>query len=232
MIEILFTNLSHALNSMPVIALLAAFAWGILSILLSPCHLSSIPLIVGFINGQGDVSVSRAFKLSLLFSVGILITIALIGLITGLLGRMLGDIGRFGNYLVAIIFFLVGLYLLDLIPLNLFNAPNPANIKKRGLMAALLLGFIFGIALGPCTFAYMAPILAITLNTASTRFLFGVLLLVFYGIGHCSVIVFAGTFTETLQRYLNWNSESKGAVWLKKTCGFLVILGGVYLLFN
>lgn len=232
MIENIFTGLYQALNSTSIIALLAAFAWGILSILLSPCHLSSIPLIVGFINGQGNVTTKRAFKLSLFFSVGILITITLIGVITGLLGRMLGDIGRFGNYFVAVIFFIVGLYLLDVIPLNFFQAPDPSKVKKRGLLAAFTLGLVFGIALGPCTFAYMAPMLAITLSTAGTQLLFGILLLIFYGIGHCSVIVLAGTFTEMLQRYLNWSAESKGAVWLKKSCGFLVILGGVYLIFN
>jgi len=228
----LFNSLSQALNAAPGIALLAAFMWGILSILLSPCHLSSIPLIVGFINGQGRVTMRRAFQLSLLFAVGILITIGLIGVITGLLGRMLGDVGRFGNYFVAAIFFLVGLYLLDVISLNFFTAPDPTKVKKRGLRAAFILGLIFGVALGPCTFAYMAPILAIVLSTAGTRLLFGILLLVFYGLGHCSVMVLAGTFTEILQKYLNWSADSKGALWLKRICGVLVILGGIYLIFK
>jgi len=232
MIGSLFNNLSQALNASPVIALMAALIWGILSILLSPCHLSSIPLIIGFINGQGNVTTRRAFWLSLLFSTGILITIALIGVITGLLGRMLGDIGKFGNYFVAAILFLVGLYLLDVISLNFFSAPDPSKVKKRGLLAAFILGLIFGVALGPCTFAYMAPILAIVLSTAGTHLLFSILLLIFYGVGHCSVIVLAGTFTEALQHYLNWSAESKGAVWLKKICGVLVILGGVYLVFS
>ena len=232
MIGSLFNNLSQALNASLVIALMAALIWGILSILLSPCHLSSIPLIIGFINGQGNVTTRRAFWLSLLFSTGILITIALIGVITGLLGRMLGDIGKFGNYFVAAILFLVGLYLLDVISLNFFSVPDPSKVKKRGLLAAFILGLIFGVALGPCTFAYMAPILAIVLSTAGTHLLFSILLLIFYGVGHCSVIVLAGTFTEALQHYLNWSAESKGAVWLKKICGVLVILGGVYLVFS
>jgi len=232
MIESLFNSLSQALNVTPIIALMAALVWGILSILLSPCHLSSIPLIVGFINDQGRVTTRRAFQLSLLFAVGILLTIALIGVVTGLLGRMLGDIGRFGNYFIAVIFLLVGLYLLDIIPLNFIQTPDPTKVKKRGLSAAFILGLVFGVALGPCTFAYMAPMLAIALNTAGTHMLFGILLLLFYGAGHCMVIVFAGTFTEILQKYLNWNAESKGALWLKKICGLLVILGGIYLIFK
>ena len=230
--DILFSKLSIALQSSPIVALLAAFTWGILSILLSPCHLSSIPLIIGFINGQGKVTLARAFKLSLLFSVGVLITIAIIGIITGLLGRILGDIGAWGNYFVAGIFFLIGLYLLDIIHLNLFNAPNPSAIKKRGMIAAFLLGLFFGIALGPCSFTYMAPMLAITLNLANTKFIFGIILLMFYGIGHCTVITFAGTFTEILQKFLNWSAQSKTTIRIKKICGILIILAGIYMIFN
>ena len=100
----LFTWLTTALTQSPEIAIVAAFVWGILSVILSPCHIACIPLIVGFIDGQGNISTGRAFVLSLLFGLGILITIGLIGLITGLAGRMLGDIGGYGNYLVVIVF--------------------------------------------------------------------------------------------------------------------------------
>jgi cytochrome c-type biogenesis protein len=228
----LFTWLTEALNANPAIALSAAFLWGVLSIILSPCHLASIPLIVGFIDGQGKMTTKRAFYLSFLFSFGILLTIAVIGVVTGLMGRMLGDVGRWGNYFVAVIFFVVGLYLLDILPLPFLQKSAQPGIKKKGAFAAFVLGLLFGIALGPCTFAYMAPILAITFNIASTRFFYGVLLLLLYGIGHCSVIVFAGTFTEIIQHYLHWSEKSKGAVILKKICGALVILGGVYLVFS
>jgi len=61
MITAIFTWLSGAISGSAMIALTASFIWGILSILLSPCHLSAIPLIVGFINGQGKVSTKRAF---------------------------------------------------------------------------------------------------------------------------------------------------------------------------
>ncbi len=87
MMNAIFTTLSRAVEGTPLIALAAAFIWGILSVLLSPCHLSSIPLIVGFIDGQGRMTTRRAFGLSLLFSVGILITIGIIGAITGAAGR-------------------------------------------------------------------------------------------------------------------------------------------------
>jgi cytochrome c-type biogenesis protein len=227
----LFTSLGRAIEGAPAMALGAAFVWGVLSIILSPCHLASIPLIVGFIDEQGRISTKRAFWISTLFAVGILVTIAAIGVVTAGAGRMMGDVGRYGNYFVAIIFFAVGLHLLGVLPLP-FSGPGQVGMKRKGLLAALLLGLVFGIALGPCTFAYMAPMLAVTFRLASTSMVYSAALLLAYGLGHCSVIVLAGTSTELVQRYLNWTEESKGAMILKKVCGILVLLGGLYLIYT
>lgn len=231
MIGELFTALTHAIEGAPAIALAAAVGWGILSIVLSPCHLASLPLIVAFIDGQGRMSTRRAFAISLLFASGILVTIGLIGAITAAAGRMLGDIGGYGNYMVAVILFIGGLHLLDVIPMP-WSGPGHVGMKRKGLLAALVLGLVFGIALGPCTFAYMAPILGATFNLAATNVAYGVLLLLAYGIGHCSVIVVAGTSTELVQRFLNWNEASKGTALVKKVCGVLVLLGGVWMIYT
>ena len=227
----LFTFLTHSVEGSPAIAMTAAVLWGALSILLSPCHLASIPLIVGYINQQGKMSMRRAFTLSLLFSLGILITIGVIGTITAAAGRMMGDVGSWGNYGVAVIFFIVGLYLLGVINLPLPSAVQP-GIKSKGMLAAFVLGLVFGVALGPCTFAYMAPMLGVTFRLASTNLPYGILLLVLYGVGHCGVIVVAGTFTEAVQHYLDWNEKSRGSAILKKLCGLLVLLGGFYLIYT
>jgi len=111
-----------------------------------------------------------------------------------------------------------------------FKGASASGYKNKGLVASFVLGLVFGVALGPCTFAYMAPMLGIIFTTASTNLFFAVSLIFFYAIGHCSVIVLAGTFTEIVQHYLNWNEKSKGAVILKKICGVLVILAGIYLI--
>jgi cytochrome c-type biogenesis protein len=228
--EQLFTTLTKAVEATPAIAVLASFVWGILSILLSPCHLASIPLIVGFIDQQGQMSTKRAFTISTLFAVGILVTIGAIGVATAAAGRMLGDVGRWGNYFVAAIFFLVGLHLLDVIPMP-WSGPGQVDMKRKGLLAALLLGLIFGVAVGPCTFAYMAPMLGVTFRVASTRLTYGIALLLAYGLGHCSVIILAGTSTELVQRYLNWNEKSKGTLIVKRVCGLLILLAGLYLIY-
>jgi len=231
MLETLFKSLTHAIEGSPLVAVTTALTWGVLSVLLSPCHLASIPLIIGFIGEQGTITTKQAFTIALLFSLGILITIGLIGAATALAGRMIGDVGPYGNYAVAVIFFVVGLHLLDVIPMN-FGGPARVNIQRKGYLAALILGLLFGVALGPCTFAFMAPMLAITFRLSTTQWLYGALLLLLYGVGHCAVIVAAGTSYEWIEHYLRWNERSKGATRVKKICGGLVILAGFWLIYT
>jgi cytochrome c-type biogenesis protein len=227
----LFETLTGAVSGSPLVALAAAALWGVLSIILSPCHLASIPLIVGFIQGQGQTTPRRAALLATLFATGILVTIAAIGVGTALAGRLLGDVGSAGNVIAAAVFLLVGLVLLDIVHLPL-PAARAVGLRRRGALAALLLGLVFGAALGPCTFAYMAPMLAVTFKVAGTNAAWGATLLVAYGVGHCAVIVAAGSSTAWAQRVLDWNEASPTGRLLKRLCGALVILGGLYLLYT
>jgi cytochrome c-type biogenesis protein len=231
MIDSIFEFLSIALAGNPYAAVFASFGWGIVSVLLSPCHLSSIPLVVGFINSQGEITLKRTFTISLVFGVGILITIALIGLITAIAGRLMGDVGVIGNYIVAAVFFVIGLYLMDVIKLP-WEASSIKPTKHKGVLAALILGLLFGIGLGPCTFAYMAPVLGVVFQVSKTNIAYSIILLLAFGIGHILVIVAAGTLTKKVQQYLNWTEKSKAATYIKRICGVLVIFGGIYMIYN
>jgi len=225
----LFGELSRAVQGSWPLALGAALVWGVLSIVLSPCHLASIPLVVGFIGGQGEITLRRATLLATLFASGILASIAAIGLISATAGRMLGDVGPWTYAIVAVVFLIVGLQLLDALPLPGFTG-SLLRTRRRGAPAALLLGLVFGVALGPCTFAFMAPMLAVVFAVGTTDLAFGSALLLAYGIGHSAVIVLAGSSVERVQRALNWNERSRGLVILRRVCGALVILAGLYLL--
>jgi cytochrome c-type biogenesis protein len=229
--DTLFTTLSHAVEGQPAIALAAAFAWGLASLLLSPCHLASIPLVVGFVNGQGQAPPARGAAIAGLFSLGLFTTIGVVGGVTAAAGHLMGQVGPWANYVVAAVFFVVGLSMLDVLPLG-WSVPDATRFRGRGLLAALALGLIFGIALGPCTFAYMAPMLGVTFAVAGTHAPYGVLLIAAYGIGHCSIIVLAGASTSWVGRYLRWTSASRGAASLRYASGLLVLAGGVYLIYT
>ncbi|MDK9700644.1 MAG: cytochrome c biogenesis protein CcdA [bacterium] len=232
MLDSLFSTLSEAMYASSGLALTAAFLWGVLSILLSPCHLTSIPLVVGFLAAQGTNSIKRTIALSSLFAVGIFITIAVIGLITAWMGRMMGDIGPYGKYIVSPVFVIVGLLLMEVIPMPDFGVQLKPLRSKSVFVSALAIGLLFGLALGPCTFAYMAPVLGVAFQFANTNFIFSVSLLLLFAIGHCIVIVIAGVLATRLQRYLDWTNQTSTVLWIKRVAGGLVILGGIYLFFK
>ncbi len=217
------------MNGAPLVALFAAFAWGVLSIMLSPCHLASIPLIIGFLQGGETVTPRRAAGLSTLFALGILGSIALIGVITAAAGRMLGDLGPWGNYAVVAVFFVFGLHLLDVLPIPDGWRPAPTQ-PRRGVLGALLFGLVFGVALGPCTFGFMAPVLGVTFGMAKIAPVFAFSVLVLFGLGHCAVIGLAGFSSTWVQRWLDWQNDTPGAKWLRRGCGLLVLAAGVWLI--
>jgi cytochrome c-type biogenesis protein len=230
--DYIFTKLTELLYESYFFAGISAFLWGLLSILLSPCHLASIPLIIGYFTSRNDVQTTfKSFVISFIFAIGILITIALIGIITYAAGRLMGDVGIIGNIIVAIVFFVVGLYMLDVINLN-WSGTTLKGTNFRGLIEPLLLGLIFGIGLGPCTFAFMAPVLGVVFQLSSKEPLVAIYLLSAFAIGHCTVIVIAGTIANKVQNYLNWTEKSKLSKIIKKTCGILVILAGFYLIYT
>ncbi|MBN2353343.1 MAG: hypothetical protein JXD23_12285 [Spirochaetales bacterium] len=227
----LFDWLSGLLAQSPLIVMAAAFIWGVLSIILSPCHLSAVPLAVGYINGQGKKKMSRTLALSLLFAASVLVSLALIGVITSLLGRMLGDTGRVTTIVIGVIFILMGVLMFDFIKLP--EIPFwKAKVKTDRLPGALVLGLLFGAALGPCTFGFMMPVLSTAFQAAVTSLPFAVLIVLFFAVGHTIVIVFAGTFINWVQGLLKWNEKSKGLVWFRRVCGVLIIVTGCILIFS
>jgi len=227
----LFTTFSHAMEGVPLIAITASFVWGTLSIILSPCHLTSIPLIIGYLSHQKELSARKAFLLSTIFSIGILISIAVLGGITAAAGRILGDIGKIGNYIVAAVFFVFGIYLLGILPLN-FAGQGLLKPQRRNLISVFTLGLVFGLALGPCTFAFMAPMLGIVFSLTAKNLFYGLLLLSAFAIGHCAVIIAAGTSTRLVRKVTNWDEKSKGVAIMRKICGILILFGGIYLVYS
>lgn len=223
----LFQTLTQAVAGQFGLAIAASFSWGVLSILLSPCHLTSVPLVIGYISRQNEASSKRSLVLALTFALGILTSIVVIGLVTASMGRLLGDIGVWSLWLVALLLIVFGLYLMDLINLT-WASGHMHNIESAGHKGALLLGLVFGIGLGPCTFAFLAPVLAVTVPMAQSSFIKGLVLILFFGLGHSLVYVAGGGLAGIMVRYITWSQNSPGPVYLKKGLGFLVFSGGLY----
>jgi cytochrome c-type biogenesis protein len=224
----LLTAFGSAFESSAALALPAALAWGVLSVLLSPCHLSSIPLVVAYMSGGEELPTGRrALVLSGSFAAGILGSIGAVGVATAAAGRMVGDVGRAGTWALAAVFLAVGLNLVGLLPLPSWSAPT-GSPRRRGAGGALLLGLLFGAALGPCTFAFMAPLLGLAFRAGAERALYGALLVALYGLGHSLAIVVAGASAQGLQRWLAWRRGARAAAALRVVAGLAVIAGGLF----
>jgi cytochrome c-type biogenesis protein len=229
LLEALLSGLSGGLAAGPLFALAAAAGWGVASMVLSPCHLVSIPLIIGFIGSHEHMSARRAAGTALMFAAGILLTIAALGMATALLGQALGNAGGVVNYVVAIVFFAVGLHLLGVLELPAASAARFTG-SCRGLIAALTLGLLFGLALGPCTFAFLAPVIGAALAVGAERPGLAVGLTLAFGVGHCAVIVAAGSSYGWVQGLLDWNGGGRALSVARRATGILVLLGGLYLI--
>jgi cytochrome c-type biogenesis protein len=224
------TAFGNAFAASAALALPAAFLWGVLSVVLSPCHLSSIPLVVAYMSGGDEFPTGRrALVISTSFATGILGSIAVIGVLTAAAGRMAGDVGRWGTYALAAVFFAVGLNLLGVLPMPSWSTPS-AGPRRRGPWGALVLGLLFGAALGPCTFAFMAPLLGLAFRSGAEAAAYGALLVLVYGLGHAAAIVAAGVSAQNVQRWLGWKAGARAATVVRGVAGVAVIAGGIYFL--
>ena len=223
MIVEIVAAISAALSTPSAWAFGAALIWGILSVALSPCHLGAIPLIVGYINESRKPSRRRAFEYSLLFALGLLVTLSLVGVITSIAGRLLGDIGTIQKMLAASFLIFCGLGLIDLPPLNRISVSFQPDRTKRGHGGALVLGLFYGVLLGPCSFAFLAPMLGFVFAVGREQAAFGASLMAVYAVGHTAAVTAAGTFGDYIGSLLRRRGSEAAALWFKRTLGAIRI---------
>jgi cytochrome c-type biogenesis protein len=226
----LFGALTGAVEGAGWLAIPAAFVWGLLSIVLSPCHLTSVPLVIGYINRGEATSTRRAVWTAACFAGGILVTLGIAGGIALAAGSLLGQTGIWGNLVVAVVLLVFGLYLLGLLKLPA-GIGSPTIHPRRDAFGALVLGLVMGLALGPCTFAYLAPILAVVFDMSASRLSLGIVMLLAFALGHSIVILFMGAFAGALRKVLSWNERSRAASIIRKVCGVLLIAGAGYMIY-
>lgn len=225
--------LAGALAASPGLALAGALGWGVASVLLSPCHLAGVPLVVGYVSGtEARTSAWRSTVVSLVFALGVLLTIAALGVATTAAGRAAGDLGPWAAYAGAGVLVLLGLYLLDVVQLPDLPSWGGGRGRGGGAGAAFLLGLAFGTALGPCTFAFLAPVLGASLAMAAERPALALGLVATFGLGHAGVLVAAGGSVGLADGLVSWSARSRLSGALRKGSGVLVVLGGLWLVYT
>lgn len=231
MIELLNT-VQGALEGSGFLVLGASFLWGIIGMLFSPCSLIAIPLVIGYIESQQDKSTSNAALLSLAFSAGILINIGVVGIVIASAGTLMTDLSRVTNYLVATVFIAFGLHLMEVLRIPWINISGMQEKRGKGLLGAWILGIFSGLAIGPCAFAYLAPMLVLAMKAATTSFLRAVMMVIMYGLGNCLIIVAAGSSAGFINRFIDMDENSRLPIIMNNLFGVILILVGLYFIYS
>ena len=229
MLEYLLGNLKQIIQTNQWFAPLAAFLGGFLTAS-NPCVLAMIPLMIGFVtSNKQTVGIKKSLIFSSLFVLGLSITFVILGIIAALGGRLFGDIGGYWKYIVSIVALVMGVHLLGLFQFN-FSIPITTKFLKKGTFSSLLLGMLFGVVSTPCA----VPILVVLLTYVATKgssLLYGGILLFFYALGHCILILIAGTSIGAAKALIESKKVRKISSVLRKLGGVLIILVGLYFLF-
>jgi cytochrome c-type biogenesis protein len=230
LLESIFLTVNEWMVGGTAIAAVGCFTWGMISVLFSPCHLASIPLIVAYVGGQEQaLNPKQAGIYSSAFTLGLFISIALIGIVCALLGRMLGDVGNFWQILVGAVLIWVALGMLGVERCSI-SGSLLYRLNLKGLSGAFVLGLAYGILSGSCTFGFIAPILAII--TIQQQIATGIFYILLFAVGHCLPIVAAGSSTAAVRKLME-NSTWQGAgTWFRRAAGIVIVLLGVYFILN
>jgi cytochrome c-type biogenesis protein len=230
MTESFFLTINQWMTGAATLAALGCFLWGFVSVLLSPCHLASIPLIVAYVGGQEQVLRPRqAGVYSAAFTLGLFITIAMIGIVCALLGRMLGDVGNYWQIVVGLVLIWVALGMMGVEKCST-SGSLLYRLNLRGIWGAFALGLAYGVLSGSCTFGFIAPILAII--TIQQKVAIGILFITLFAFGHCLPIVIAGSSTALVRKLIENQTWQGAGLWFRKGAGVVIAFLGIYFIGN
>ncbi len=206
--------------------LLALFA-GVLTSF-TPCSLSSIPLVIGYVGGVGQRDPKRAFWLSVTFMAGAAVTFTTLGIIASLAGKFMGTSASWWYIMLGILMILMALQtwgIFEIIPSSYLISKN----RRKGFVGAFIAGILGGIFSSPCSTPVLIALLAIVAGKGSI--LWGILLLLLYSIGHGILAVIAGTSIGFVQKLSSSKKYGKASTILKIAMGALILLIGFYMFY-
>lgn len=226
MTEIL-ENLSSVITESGWLAPVLALAAGILTSF-TPCALSGIPLIVGYVGGTGQRDTRKAFWLSVTFAAGAAVTFTVLGVVASLAGKLIGTSASWWYIILGVLMVLMALQtwgIFEIIPSSYLVSKN----KKKGLIGAFIAGILGGVFSSPCATPVLVALLAIVAGKGNI--LWGILLLLLYSIGHGILAVAAGTSVGYVQKLLASKKYGRASTILKIIMGSLILIIGFYMFY-
>lgn len=225
MINAWLEQIAAVLGNNPWIAPLLALLAGALTSV-TPCALSGVPLIIGYVGGVGEKNTKKAFTYSVIFSLGTAVTFVLLGILASSLSILMGKYMTYWYLFLGIIMVLMALQtweIFNLIP----SASLLGKNKKKGAVGAFLAGILAGIFSSPCSTPVLVALLAII--GGSGNLLYGIVLMLLYSVGHSALVMVAGTSVGFVQRINTSEKYKKAATVIKAVMGAAILLIGFYM---
>lgn len=209
------------------LAPLLALAAGVLTAF-TPCSLSTVPLVMGYVGGTAQRDPRRAFGLSAVFSAGMAVTFTALGTAASLLGRLMQGAGSWWYLVLGLLMTLMALQtweVFNFIP----STYAMSRSTKRGFLGAFAAGILGGLFSSPCA----TPVLVVLLGVVARegRLAWGVLLLLMYSIGHSVLVIIAGTSVGLVQRLSSSERYGRLSNVLKILMGAVMLLIGLYMFY-
>ncbi|TAL17786.1 cytochrome c biogenesis protein CcdA [bacterium] len=216
------------IDTNPWLAFAAVFIGGALTAS-SPCVLAMIPLVIGFVGGyEGASGWKKSFALSMVFVAGLALSFTAMGFAAVTMGKLFGDVWEGWPWIIALVCLAMAAHLWDLWSFSVPERISGFKPQKAGFLGAFLLGLLFGLVSAPCA----APILVVVLTYIASKgnMAYGLGLLWTYAVGHCLLIVAAGTSMGVVKNLISSRSFHRANTVLKRVAGALIALVGLYIL--
>jgi len=218
---------SNQLTHLSWVSIGIIFIAGLLTSL-TPCMLSMLPITIGYIGGYESKSRLQAIAQSAWFSLGLATTLAGLGIAAAFVGQVYGQVGIGLPIIVSIVAILMGLNLLEALPLQL---PSLGGLEwSKGLpegVRSYFVGLTFGLVASPCSTPVLATLLAWVATTQDV--VLGGVLLLSYTVGYVVPLILAGTFTAAIKKLLQLRRWSG---WITPVSGALLVGFGVFSLLS
>jgi cytochrome c-type biogenesis protein len=215
---------SNQLAHITLVSVGMIFLTGLLTSL-TPCMLSMLPITIGYIGGYEAKSRLQAAVQSTWFALGLATTLAALGILAAVVGGIYGQVGAELPIVVSAIAILMGLNLLEALPLQLPDWGGMEWISKElpEGVRSYLIGLTFGLVASPCSTPVLATLLAWVSTTQDA--VLGSVLLLSYTAGYVAPLVLAGTFTASIKKILELRRWSG---WITPVSGSLLVGFGVF----
>lgn len=222
-LETLSSLISESFWLAPLLALLA----GVLTSL-TPCALSSVPLVIGYVGGTSNNEPQKAFKLSVTFAIGMAVTFTALGTAASLLGRLMGTSNKWWYILLGILMTLMALQtweIYNFIPSTYLTS----KATKKGYVGAFIAGILGGVFSSPCATPVLVVLLGIVARSGNVAW--GILLLLLYSVGHSVLVLIAGTSIGFVNKITASNKYGAFSKVIKVIMGIAILAIAFYMFY-